>query len=319
MTKINRWIDELPEDSPDRALLGAGRSARPPEGSKDAAWRAIALSVGTAATTATLSAQATSALSANAGAGATIAASAAKGVVSATVLSIGIKSVAIGFAAGIGLLAAGKVADRVTRQAPAASTARMSPAPRAVASQQPLPQTFTTRQPASSVPAMAMSADADPLVPTREFATLRPLVSQPRRVEPSEIGQSTPAPTAQVSPTARIIPTALVAPQQDMTALPNPQIPSIARANDLAERARELAQIQRLLSAGASTEAIRQLEASMSSDPQSGLAEERDALYVQALVKAQRTTQAMTWARRFIQRYPNSPHVEKMRSILANE
>jgi outer membrane protein assembly factor BamD (BamD/ComL family) len=86
--------------------------------------------------------------------------------------------------------------------------------------------------------------------------------------------------------------------------------------NSLAEQARGLARIQRLLDAGNTSEAIRQLEVSFSSSDYASLAEERDALYVQALFRSQRTSQANLWAKRFIQRYPNSPHVEKIRRLV---
>jgi len=87
----------------------------------------------------------------------------------------------------------------------------------------------------------------------------------------------------------------------------------------LAEQARELAQIQRLLDAGATTEAIRRIEASLDSNANSGLAEERDALHIQALIKAQRTTQATMLAKLFIQRYPNSPQADRMRRFLQDD
>lgn len=309
MTKINRWIDELPEHSPDRVLLGAGRSARPPKGSKEAAWQAITLSLGTAATMTTLSAQASSELATHAIAGnAAVAAQAstAKAVAGATGLSLGVKSVAIGFAIGMGLLGVGEVADRGTEQAPAASVSRVELPTTEAASQHPLSQTFTS-QPGAVEPTAIPSSETIP--EARQHASA---LSKPRPAE-SDIEQSEPAPTGRVSHSARI------APPNAIVAAPNQQSLPTAKAPGLAEQARELAHIQRMLDAGASAEAIRQLEASMGSDPQSGLAEERDALYVQALVKAQRTTQATTWARRFLQRYPSSPHLEKMRRIVSAE
>lgn len=79
------------------------------------------------------------------------------------------------------------------------------------------------------------------------------------------------------------------------------------------------AQIQRLLDAGATAEAIRLLEAGRDSNADSGLAEERDALHIRALIKAQQTAQAAKLAQRFAQRYPNSPQIEAMRRFLKKD
>ena len=40
-----RWLDELPLESAERALLLAGKSAQPPSGSADANWQALSVAL----------------------------------------------------------------------------------------------------------------------------------------------------------------------------------------------------------------------------------------------------------------------------------
>jgi hypothetical protein len=91
------------------------------------------------------------------------------------------------------------------------------------------------------------------------------------------------------------------------------------QTTSLAEQAYELAQIKQLIDAGASAKALAQLEVSFNKDVHTPLAEERDALYVQALKKSRENARAKLFAIKFIARYPNSPHVEKMRALIAVE
>jgi hypothetical protein len=91
------------------------------------------------------------------------------------------------------------------------------------------------------------------------------------------------------------------------------------QTTSLAEQAHELAWIKQLLDAGAPVKALAQLEVSFKKDVHTPLAEERDALYVQALEKSHENARAKAFAAKFIARYPNSPHVEKMRALVAAE
>ncbi|HET7538907.1 MAG TPA: hypothetical protein VFK05_03520, partial [Polyangiaceae bacterium] len=84
----------------------------------------------------------------------------------------------------------------------------------------------------------------------------------------------------------------------------------------LSQQARELAELKRLIDSGASSEALRRLE--HSPEAASLLTEERDALYVQALARAQRRDEARTAARRFLAHYPHSPYFETIRQLLAD-
>jgi hypothetical protein len=85
----------------------------------------------------------------------------------------------------------------------------------------------------------------------------------------------------------------------------------------LSAQARELAAIKRLLDRGNAQQATRQLELSLSAGTLSALAEERDALYAQALGQGGRRVEARALARRFIDHYPKSPYLEAMRRLAA--
>jgi hypothetical protein len=90
------------------------------------------------------------------------------------------------------------------------------------------------------------------------------------------------------------------------------------KAASLSQQARELAELKRLIDNGATSEALRRLP-NFGGDAVSVLSEERDALYVQALARAQRREEARAFARRFLIRYPHSPYFETMRQLLTEE
>ena len=73
--------------------------------------------------------------------------------------------------------------------------------------------------------------------------------------------------------------------------------------------------MKRLLDAGSTEEALRRLEATFGVGAASSLPEERDALYVQALERAGRPTEAKVRARLFLTRYPRSPYVTRIRRV----
>jgi len=87
----------------------------------------------------------------------------------------------------------------------------------------------------------------------------------------------------------------------------------------LARQARELAELKRLIDHGSATEALSRLDKNFSAGTPSVLSEERDALYVQALARAQRRDEARRFARQFLVRYPHSPYFETMRQLLTEE
>jgi hypothetical protein len=93
---------------------------------------------------------------------------------------------------------------------------------------------------------------------------------------------------------------------------PNPEL-------SLKEQARTLAQIKRLMTATRIGEALKALEQTESTFAHTSLAEEHEALYVNALESTGRNELARAHASRFLIRFPNSPHREKMQKLLAKE
>jgi len=269
MTDTNPWLDALPPGSPERQLLVAGKAARPPDGAADLGWQALTVALGAAAATATVTtkAVATAAMASNttSAASATVA---SKVVAGGLGFSLGAKSVAIGFAVGIGLLGTTTLVERVTER--------------------------------SAAPALSA-----------RVPTMVPVVA--RRV-PSQ--QALGALTAETVSEAAHLPNTLQAAPRATKTGPTSTEPE---TTSLANQARELAQVKRLLDAGGTTEALHRLESSFVNDVHSALAQERDALYVEALEKSQRRSQAAGLAQRFLARYPNSPHAEKMRKLIASE
>jgi hypothetical protein len=345
MTEMKAWLDELPSDSPDRELLVAGKMARAPADTKARTWNALVLTLGATSATAASTAEASAGTAAAAkstesiattaiAAKTTAAASAAgvslgaaqavavKSVVGAAGLSLGLKSVVVGFLVGGGVLGVAKLADREIHrgrelsQANSVTAAVHTPARRAQRA-----SVKNERQDQSALPTgIEQPIAANPEVPIR--AALAPAETSTRdlavvapRSEVEELGLAAVTATSHLAQ-SNTKPNAPRSAASGTNAVLSSTEP---RASVLTDQARALAHIQRQLDAGATAEAIRRLELSFASDAHYGLAEERDALYVQALMKARRIAEASALAKRFVQRYPNSPHCEKMRHLLNAE
>ncbi len=279
MTRESRWLDELPLESAERELLVAGKAARPSGDDVDAGWRAFSIAA-SATTSAAASAGAGHAISAKAAAGTAATKASAAVLLSAATL----KSFAVGIALGVGVSAAGAIVERVhPRQAPSASVARAALAPGARSSGR------APRPPLAAGDPLAL-----PVVPsTREQSG-----------------------TAELSVRAAPHPATAVASSPVASSAPRVAAPESASAGpSLAAEARQLAQVKRLLDAGATAEALRQLAANFSAGEPTLLSEERDALYVQALTRAGRGAEARARAREFLSRYPRSPYVESIRRV----
>jgi hypothetical protein len=101
------------------------------------------------------------------------------------------------------------------------------------------------------------------------------------------------------------------------------RVPSVnttgSKKESLANQARELAEIKRLLDAGAALEAKNRLQTDVARRRLLSLAEDRDALLVEALVKTQRFVEARREAHYFFDRYPTSSYREKIRRMVETE
>jgi len=298
MTNTKRWLDELPLESHEREHLLVGKSARPADGAIDANWRALCLALGTtAAAGAVASSAAANAVSASTAAASSVSASTAVGsslaaskVAGTGLLLVVTKSLAVGVAVGFAVMGVGTVAVRLSanHQQPAASAKPV--------------QAPTARQPSEAAMPAPMAPQADRIAssPVSLLAGASSSVPAPRE----RASASTPTLNPAIAPTTAT-PAAAASPED--------------KAASLLQQARELAELKRLIDSGATTEALRRLDKNFSTDAVSVLSEERDALYVQALARAQRHQEARSFARRFLVRYPHSPYFEAMRQLLGKE
>jgi len=290
MTNPKRWLDELPHGSQERELLLVGKAARPAEGALDANWKALCAALGTTAaisgTFATSAAANTAAASASTSvkAGAAVAASKAAGT---GLLLVAAKSLAVGVGVGLALMGAATMVERASEDSarPAAAMKRSA--------------TVDAPQPPRNAPSIPPSALPDPM---RE-----------ERVASPSSNASGPSPARELGAAA----------SQPQNAVGSPSAVSATSTEvknaSLARQARELAELKRLIDSGASHEALRRLEENFSAGTASVLSEERDALHVQALARAQRRNEARAFARQFLLRYPHSPYFETMRQLLTEE
>jgi hypothetical protein len=286
MTNTLRWLDELPPGAPERELLVAGTNARPPPGAVDAEWQALCVAL---TATAGVSSAATGVVVANS------AAKGASGVVvsKATVLGswvVGAKWFVAGAALGCGVAGASAVVQHVGGSA-------RSPAPARPATPVARPASPNLR---SAKPAAALATVAE--MPNTAAETSHPELGGPPRFS------ARPDVSVHVEPPVTSVPGAASA--EFAAPLPSAMAP-------LAEQARELAEVKRLIDAGSASEALRRLGATRRTGAPFALSEERDALYVQALDEARRRADARLAAREFLVRYPRSPYLETMRRLLA--
>jgi len=290
MTTTKRWLDELPIESHERELLLVGKCARPAQGAIDANWRALcaALSTSAAATGAVSSGVAKSSIasaSSSAKVGSTLLATKAAG---AGLFSLVAKSLAVGAAVGLALMGAGTLAERARHNdEPPGTPGKPSAASPGFRPRPPAMRAPLATQPDSSVSTSPLLGPTASSSPAREHvAANNPALS------------SAAPPSAASSPTTATL--------EDTSA-------------SLSQQARELAELKRLIDSGATTEALRRLDQDFSEGATSALSEERDALHVQALARAQRRDEARSFARRFLARYPHSPYFETMRQLLGDQ
>jgi len=290
MTDTKRWLDELPIAAQERELLLVGKSARPADGAIDANWLALcaALSTTAAATVAVSSGVAKSSIasaSSSAKVGSSLLATKAAG---AGLLAVVAKSLAVGVVIGLAVMGAGSLAERSSRN-DARPVLASKPSP---------PSTAFRPQPSSLRAPLALQADssASPPPPLGPTASSSPTREHVAANSPAQ----NPAGASSVAPSAR-------------TARPEDKSAS------LSQQAHELAELKRLIDSGATSEALRRFDESFSAGATSALSEERDALHVQALARAQRRDDARSLARRFLARYPHSPYFETMRQLLGDQ
>jgi hypothetical protein len=288
MTKTKRWLDELPPESSERELLLVGKSARPAPGAIDANWQALSMALGTTAISG-VAASGIVASSVSTKVGTSLAVSQAT---SAGLLVVAAKSLAVGAVVGFAVMGASAVVERVSQSDERPTTAgNYNQAPTARGSSNaPLLNPIAARPVAVSGAPVSSAPGQMPSLPAAG-ERLTASSSLPN------LGSAPAAPRASAAPNA----------------------PAADNAASLSQQARELAELKRLIDNGATDQALRRLDTNLKVGAGSVLAEERDALYVQALDRAQRRAEARAFAQQFLIRYPHSPYRETMRRLLTSE
>lgn len=335
MTSERSWLTQLPADAPERQLLLAGMAARPDEATVDRTWRAFALavSVATATTAATGTAAASSittvadsamtaagaaSSTATVASGSTTAAGATLGATGGLMGLLAAKAIAIGFAAGLGVLGVGEVAHRVASHSSEPAVMEVTPSREAAAlrrrakgfgSEVMAPRESAAIAPASRVLVATGAASSPSAQPPTAEARLGATTMQKRtRVREHGVAFATTVETAPVD-----------SPASDAKAIGPASTATSIRGASLVEQARELAATKRLIDAGSVGEALRRLQASYSYDYASALAEEREALYIDVLARSGRAPEARRRAERFLSSYPASPYQAKMRVLVSSQ
>jgi len=90
---------------------------------------------------------------------------------------------------------------------------------------------------------------------------------------------------------------------------------SVSPARRLVEETTLIRDARQALRAGDTGRALRLLAESRRLFPSGVLQQERERLAVEALVKAERRTEASARARAFLRRYPDSPHASEIRAL----
>jgi hypothetical protein len=286
MNHEDYWLDSLPLEAPEREFLAAAGGDLAPSGTVDRGWNALCTAMGIASI-ATASSVAEGSMAGPAapvglgttatgvaGKGATVAtaAAASKTAIGTLGLSLASKSIAIGFAVGMGVLGT----SHVVRQAHRGQSAR-----------------------------------AAVVVPSASPACTE---SKPWVVSPS-----VPVIVNEPAPSSKSVPISKSGRSSNQSAAEGLVVPVDSREDPLSAQAEELAKIKRLLDSGAQSEALERLQASVATHALSGLAEDRDALYIEALEISHRRAEARRMAEGFFSRYPFSPHRDRIRSLVESE
>jgi hypothetical protein len=195
-----------------------------------------------------------------------------------------------GFAVGVGVSALVAVAPRVVERG--ASSRAVAVAPSSVTARS---RERVTRSPVAPAPVVASSSAAD-------------------RIDP--VPTSRPPPVSQVRPDAVVGQPARAASVPASAAFPLPA-DGVPRRTSLAAEAALLQKARSELRAGAIGAAAATLESSRQKFSAPELDQEREALAIELLYRSGRVAPASARARAFLQRYPESPHVSRVRSFLA--
>lgn len=141
------------------------------------------------------------------------------------------------------------------------------------------------------------------------FTGTQLLQSEPAVVAPP-VAHAPRAPAAAPSPVVAppVVPEA--APAEPAASLDKPRAP--AAGSTLAEEGKLLGKARQLVQAGRTHEALELLQSSAQRYPRSVLSQEREVLTIEALAASGAASVAKQRARRFLERYPASPYVDRL-------
>jgi hypothetical protein len=289
MSDPKRWLDEDGGAGPgERAFLQQGLSMDPPKGAQDEVWMALCAQIGAAGGMAAAPAAAPQAAAAAspgaAGAGGAVATGkgAAAGMGSWGLAGAGVaKGLLIGLLCG-GLAAGGYAAVAPSRAVPLNAPA--AEAPFGISPPAPAPH---------SSPAPAASASAEP--PDRTLDE-RPAASARPRITSAALGASAHASEAPSSP-------------------PPAESAATERESRLRDERRMLGEARNVLRGGQAAQAIQKLDEMRERFPDGVLAQEREALAIEALARTGRREAAAARAEAFLRAYPKSPHRQRIESF----
>jgi hypothetical protein len=304
-----RWLDQIPSDSVERRLLEAGKNLAAPS-DLDASWldfvgRAGPLSLGVPTV-----GEPPSAPLPSSGAEALSHVAAPSG---AALVPGAIKALVVGLALGSAGIAANEAAHgaKVNHGALVSSPSLTSVA------KAPERRDSIEREPSQSL-ARNEDRPVSPMAPS----------SKGRSLTHDQAGSPLPS-VSVTAPNVREIqlpPAAALRSAESFesssTSLPPAAAPAAAaspeRQNDLRAEARELAAAEGLLRSGRALEARDLLAQAERRFPAGALAQEREVLFMEAMVKTGQRELAAERARSFLQRYPNTPFAARLRKVLSN-
>lgn len=278
-------------DGRSRRAMQAAISDEPPPGAKAELWRSITLALPAAgvlagATTVASGVKAaTLASSATAAAGTSVAASGATAVGSATVVGTSVAAagtVAAVGASGLGVIAAKAVAVGL----------------------------------GIGLAVNVASTVATQVVDSKPAAPAVAPVSAPRAREALPVNRAKPLPVTSPNVAVTTAPAEATVPSAATAAAARLLVSEPATSDELREESALLVRTREALNASDGARALELIRESRERFVGARLAQERDALEVQALVMAGETAQATARARTFLARYPESPHAEKIRAIV---
>ncbi len=281
MTDLKHWLDDASDaDDFERSILRAGLGADPPHGKEGEVWSSL---VGTLAI-----------------APVAVAAGVVQGTGVQTAVGSASKAAAVwlgvgkGFVVGLAVYGAAagvsEIAERLSARRSAAAPANFTAQRKVSTAPRTAPMAPPATPEASAEPAPAQAAAA----PTSRPSAGNAATGTPRSPETSS--DATPLPS--------------------VAAFPEPR--GATRESQLQAEAAALRNARSELRAGKLADAFATLEASQRQFTAPELYQEREALLIELLSRSGRTAAARERARAFLARFPDSPHADPLRQLLAH-